>query len=312
MERGWRRLGGVRPRASEPGERARDRRSRRGPAFVRFRVPRRPDPLALGRGAEPRRAGGASPRARKRAIRSLPGSIRKPRRLDAGRFARCARGSAAFGLVVPDPEGDRGVRGRPRGPRGLRALFPIALSPAQHPPRSRRIRSRAGRRRPRGRKEAEAMSDKKRSDPKSPSEALSAPGHPHELLKGIRILVVDDDPVVRIMVRRTVARFGGEAETTPSGEEALEALTSSLFGIVLMDTDLPGIDGFEVARRIRNRGSSVLHHEVAIVALASRDSDEDRQRSLEAGFDAFLPKPVAVRELLKTIRKLTRPGGKPL
>ncbi len=156
------------------------------------------------------------------------------------------------------------------------------------------------------------MSDKKRSDPKSPSEALSAPGHPHELLKGIRILVVDDDPVVRIMVRRTVARFGGEAETTPSGEEALEALTSSLFGIVLMDTDLPGIDGFEVARRIRNRGSSVLHHEVAIVALASRDSDEDRQRSLEAGFDAFLPKPVAVRELLKTIRKLTRPGGKPL
>lgn len=156
------------------------------------------------------------------------------------------------------------------------------------------------------------MNDEKRSDPNSPSEALFAPGHPHELLKGIRILVVDDDPVVRIMVRRTVARFGGEAETISSGEEALETLTSSLFGIVLMDTDLPGIDGFEVARRIRNRRSSVLHHEVAIVALASRDSDEDRRRSQEAGFDAFLPKPVAVRELLKTIRKLTRPGGKPL
>jgi CheY-like chemotaxis protein len=146
------------------------------------------------------------------------------------------------------------------------------------------------------------------SDKKLAGAASSSPIHEHHMLSGIRVLLVVDDSIVRMVVQRTLRRLGGEVETTSSGEGALETLRSSLYSIVLLDLDLPGIDGLTVAKEIRDRRSSVLHHEVAIVALTARSSDEDRRRAAAAGIDVFLTKPVRVREFLRTIRNLTDPA----
>jgi CheY-like chemotaxis protein len=137
-----------------------------------------------------------------------------------------------------------------------------------------------------------------------------AQADPRLLLKGLRALVVDDDPIMRLIVRKALGRFGCEVETVMNGEDALEALRSSLFSVVVLDLDLPGIDGFAVAEKIRDRTSSVLHHDVAIVALTSRTSAEDRRRCHEAGMDSFLAKPVRVRELVRRIAEVSGRGGK--
>jgi two-component system response regulator MprA len=119
-----------------------------------------------------------------------------------------------------------------------------------------------------------------------------------------RILVVEDDPKVASMLQRGLAFEGYSVSVAGDGEQALRVARESPPDLLILDVMLPGIDGLEVARRIR-RGS-----EVPLLMLTARDAVPDRVAGLEAGADDYLVKPFAFDELLarvKTILRRARP-----
>ena len=115
-----------------------------------------------------------------------------------------------------------------------------------------------------------------------------------------RILVVDDEPQIRRVMRTTLVAQGYSVADARTGEEALDALRKERFDLVLLDLNMPGIGGFETCRLIR--GSS----EVAIVVLSVRSAERDKVEALDAGADDYITKPFSVPELLARIRASLR------
>ena len=115
------------------------------------------------------------------------------------------------------------------------------------------------------------------------------------------ILVVDDEPAIVTVVRERLAREGFAVQAVASGEEALAYLDISPADLVVLDVMLPGIDGFEVLRRIRGSGSAV-----PVIVLTARDEDVDKIVGLELGADDYLVKPFNPRELSARIRAVLR------
>ncbi len=107
------------------------------------------------------------------------------------------------------------------------------------------------------------------------------------------ILVVDDQETERTLLSEMVRRLGYATETAEDGFEALSDIRLG-FDAVLLDADMPGLDGFEVLRRIRNDGP---HSDVAVILVTGFDSEEDKRRAAEAGADDFLAKPVQLTDL---------------
>lgn len=109
----------------------------------------------------------------------------------------------------------------------------------------------------------------------------------------LSILLVEDSPTNRQLLVSLVSRLGYDPEAVGSGEEALRALDAETFDLVFVDLSLPGIDGDELARRIR------ADHDTKprIVALTGHDNPETRQQAEEAGVDAYLTKPVDLADL---------------
>jgi two-component system response regulator MprA len=117
----------------------------------------------------------------------------------------------------------------------------------------------------------------------------------------VRILVADDDPAVRESLRRSLSFNGYEVSLASDGHEALTASTDPVPDLVLLDVNMPGVDGLEVCRRIRASGS-----DVPVLILTARVEVGDRVLGLDAGADDYLPKPFALEELLARIRALLR------
>jgi two-component system KDP operon response regulator KdpE len=115
-----------------------------------------------------------------------------------------------------------------------------------------------------------------------------------------RVLVVDDEPQIRRVLRSTLAARGYEVQDAHSGEDALEAIRQSRFDLVLLDVNMPGMGGLEACREIR-AGSSV-----AIIMLTVSDSEEDKVGALDAGADDYVTKPFGMPELLARIRAALR------
>ncbi|MDD3748176.1 MAG: response regulator transcription factor [Candidatus Bipolaricaulis anaerobius] len=115
-----------------------------------------------------------------------------------------------------------------------------------------------------------------------------------------RILVVDDDPWVRKLVRGYLERAGFAVTATASGEEALAEFTAHPPDLVVLDLMLPTMDGLEVARRIRSSSS------VPIIMLTARSTEEDRVVGLELGADDYVVKPFSARELEARVRAVFR------
>lgn len=111
-----------------------------------------------------------------------------------------------------------------------------------------------------------------------------------------RILVVDDEPQIRRVMRTTLVAQGHVVADARTGEEALDTLRKERFDLVLLDLNMPGIGGLEACRLIR--GSS----DVAIVVLSVRSSEKDKVEALDAGADDYITKPFSVPELLARIR----------
>jgi two-component system KDP operon response regulator KdpE len=115
-----------------------------------------------------------------------------------------------------------------------------------------------------------------------------------------RILVVDDDPQIRRVMRVTLTGQGYEVDDVKNGEDALEKLRDERFDLVLLDMNMPGLGGVETCRTIRSQS------EVAIVMLTVRDSETDKVQALDAGADDYVTKPYNAQELLARIRASLR------
>ena len=116
----------------------------------------------------------------------------------------------------------------------------------------------------------------------------------------MRILVVDDDVELASLMREFLEREGFEVEFAHSGNAGLESALRGRFDLVVLDVMLPGLDGFEILRRLRP------HSPVPVLMLTARAEDTDRIVGLELGADDYLPKPFNPRELVARIRAILR------
>jgi len=115
-----------------------------------------------------------------------------------------------------------------------------------------------------------------------------------------RILVVDDEPQIRRVLRATLTARGYALSDARTGEAALLALRESRFDLVLLDMNMPGMGGLETCRQIRE-GS-----EIAVIMLTVRDDEKDKVAALDAGADDYVTKPFSMTELLARIRAALR------
>jgi DNA-binding response OmpR family regulator len=115
-----------------------------------------------------------------------------------------------------------------------------------------------------------------------------------------RILVVEDDPSIRLGLEDTLRAKGYEVEAVTRGEDALDRVAAARFDLIILDIMLPGIDGFEVCRSIRRAS------DVPIVMVTARADTHDVVAGLEAGADDYLTKPFAPKELSARSRALLR------
>jgi len=114
------------------------------------------------------------------------------------------------------------------------------------------------------------------------------------------ILIVEDDRNIGDLVRQYLERDGYQVTWVRSGEEGLAELRRQPRSLVVLDVGLPGIDGFEVCRRIRALG------ETPVIMLTARDEEVDRVLGLELGADDYVPKPFSPRELVARVKAVLR------
>jgi DNA-binding response OmpR family regulator len=117
---------------------------------------------------------------------------------------------------------------------------------------------------------------------------------------GTRVLMVDDDVRLCRLTERFLAPMGYEVFSVHTGPEGLDAVLTGQWHVVLLDVMLPGLDGFELLRRIRARS------DVPVLMRSARGESDDRIVGLELGADDYLPKTFTPRELLARIRAVTR------
>lgn len=119
----------------------------------------------------------------------------------------------------------------------------------------------------------------------------------------MRLLVVEDEPAVSSFLIEGLRGEGFEPDLAENGHAALDLLTGNIYRLIILDLNLPQMDGMGVLTRIRQKGFST-----PVIVLTARSSVEDRVRGLEAGADDYLVKPFSFDELLARIRALLRRG----
>jgi CheY-like chemotaxis protein len=116
-----------------------------------------------------------------------------------------------------------------------------------------------------------------------------------------RILIVEDNERNRKLVRDTLQLKGYETIEAETGEDGVRLAKELLPALVLMDIQLPGIDGITALGQLR---ADERTRAIPVVAVTASVMSQDRQKIMAAGFDAYQPKPISVKELLETIRRL--------
>lgn len=114
------------------------------------------------------------------------------------------------------------------------------------------------------------------------------------------ILIVDDEPQIRRVMRTTLTSQGYQVIEAKTGEEALEKLRAERVDLVLLDVNMPGISGLDTCREIRRTG------DVPIIMLTVRNTEKDKVQALDAGADDYVVKPFGAEELMARIRAALR------
>ena len=125
-----------------------------------------------------------------------------------------------------------------------------------------------------------------------------------------RVLIADDDGVVRDVVRRYLERDGLEVSIAHDGTEALRLLGSQRIDVAVLDVMMPGPDGLSLCRSLRHRGDNG-GYSVPVILLTALGEEEDRIAGLEAGADDYLTKPFSPRELALRVRSVLRRSPAP-
>jgi two-component system, OmpR family, response regulator len=120
----------------------------------------------------------------------------------------------------------------------------------------------------------------------------------------VRILVVEDELKMASLLRRGLTEEGHAVDLARTGDDALWMAGAAEYDAIVLDLMLPGLDGIEVCRRVRESGVWA-----PVLMLTARDAVDDRVAGLDAGADDYLPKPFSFAELLARIRALVRRGG---
>ena len=115
-----------------------------------------------------------------------------------------------------------------------------------------------------------------------------------------RILVIDDDPQIRRVLRTTLVLEGYEVADARSGQEAIEKFREGKYDLILLDMNMPEMDGIATCREIRS------FSDVGIVMLTIRDTEKDKVTALDAGADDYVTKPFSTPELLARVRAALR------
>ncbi len=123
------------------------------------------------------------------------------------------------------------------------------------------------------------------------------------MIENSTILLVDDEPQIRRVLRASLQGQGARALEAQSGEDALECLRTNSVDLILLDMNMPGLGGLETCRAIRNAWN------MPIIVVSVRESDKDKVEALDAGADDYVTKPFSFDELMARIRAALRRSG---
>jgi two-component system sensor histidine kinase/response regulator len=119
--------------------------------------------------------------------------------------------------------------------------------------------------------------------------------------KEARVLVVEDNPTNQTLAKAQLSALGYTAEIVSDASQALEALLDTRYDIVLMDCELPGMDGFAATVELRRREGDARH--TSVIALTAHATEADRRRCLESGMDGYLAKPTKLQALADMLNR---------
>ena len=121
--------------------------------------------------------------------------------------------------------------------------------------------------------------------------------------RNVRILLAEDNASNQLVAMAMLKRLGYKADVAANGREALEALSRFSYDLVLMDCQMPEMDGLEATRRIRNSTSGALNPQTTIIAMTANVMQGDRELCLRAGMTDYLAKPVQLKDLAQMLER---------
>ena len=140
------------------------------------------------------------------------------------------------------------------------------------------------------------------------TQALPLEGNPRaagDLVGPLRILVADDNEINQVVACKFLQKLGCQVEVARNGREAVEAIGRTAYNVVLMDCEMPEMDGYDATREVRRREEGTSAH-LPIIALTGHTSDEEAQHCRQAGMDKVMTKPVTLAVLRANLQDLSR------
>jgi len=125
----------------------------------------------------------------------------------------------------------------------------------------------------------------------------------------LKLLLAEDNLVNQHVAMAVLRKLGLKADLAANGQEAVDALLGNSYDLVLMDCQMPEMDGFQATRKIRENEGEGRH--VPILAMTANAMQGDRERCLESGMDDYLPKPVTIDNLKNALRRWLPAGSVP-
>ena len=133
---------------------------------------------------------------------------------------------------------------------------------------------------------------------------LSLVAEPKEVTEGMKVLVAEDNPINQTLVEILLSDLGHDVTLVSDGREAVQKVKAESWDLVLMDVQMPELDGLEATEQIRKWEASTSRQRVPIIALTAQALQGDRERCLQMGMDGYLSKPIDEDELERELERM--------